>query len=223
MILIAVATENEIKPLAKFLAAVDGVEVLVTGMGPVAAAVSLGKRLACTGSKIDAVLNIGVAGAYVDSGIVLLDICMAKQEFLGDFGICLQDEILDFDQGISNPADPLILNNDLVKRFGNIMGGLDIAFKTTNFVTVNCCTGTAKRGEFLKAKFGAGCENMEGAAVAMVCQKYDIPCVELRCISNFVENRETTNWRLPEAIEKICLTVEIVMQEYVKKRNSCAD
>jgi len=215
MLLVAAATEKEIQSLTKFLATVNGVDVLVSGMGPVAAAVSLSRYLACSGSRIDAVVNIGVAGAYADTDITLLDLCLAQQEFLGDFGICLQDEILDFDPGILEPSAPLIFDNDLVKRLENILGDHDIAFKKVNFVTVNCCTGTAKRGELLRDKFAAGCENMEGAAVAMVCQNYNIPCVELRCVSNIVENRETTNWRIPEAIEKMCRIMQIVLQDYL--------
>ena len=81
MLLLAVATEKEIVPLKHFMAAADGVEILVTGMGPVATAASLSHYLTLHGSRIHAVLNIGVAGAYVNSGIGMLDICLAQQEF----------------------------------------------------------------------------------------------------------------------------------------------
>jgi futalosine hydrolase len=218
MLLIAVATENEIKPLEQFLAAADQVEVLVTGMGPVATAASLSNYLALHGSGIDGVLNIGVAGAYVDTGLAVLDICLAQQEFLGDFGICMQDGIQDFDPGLEKPGMPLAFNNDLVDRFASIFNDHDIAFKSVNFVTVNCCTGTTERGRFLRDKFNAGCENMEGAAVAMVCRNFDISCVELRCVSNMAEDRDPANWQLAEAIEKVCRVAEIVLQEYVQGR-----
>lgn len=80
MLLIAVATEIEIKPLEQFLAAsANLVEFLVTGMGPVTTAVSLSNYLTLHGSGIDGILNIGVAGAYRDSGVVMLDICLAQQ------------------------------------------------------------------------------------------------------------------------------------------------
>jgi len=93
MILITAATEYEIKPLDQFLATVDHTEALITGMGPVETAARLSSYLTLHGSGIDAVWNIGVAGAYTDSGVALLDICLAQLEVLGDFGICLQDEI----------------------------------------------------------------------------------------------------------------------------------
>ena len=40
---------------------------------------------------------------------------------------------------------------------------------------------------------------MEGAAAARVCQQFALPLLELRCISNLVEDRNLHNWRLREA------------------------
>ena len=56
---------------------------------------------------------------------------------------------------------------------------------------------------------------MEGAAVAMVCQSLDIPCAELRCISNMVDDRDTSKWQLVEAIEKICGVVDTLIRFYL--------
>lgn len=216
MLLLTVATENEIKHLEQFLAGVDGVQVLVTGMGPVATAASLSNYLTLHGFRIDAVFNIGVAGAYIDSGLAILDICLAQEEFLGDFGICMQHEILDFDPALCKPDTPLVFNNDLLPRFARILTDHKIAFRSVNFVTVNCCSGTKERGKLLREKFAAGCENMEGAAVAMVCRNFNIPCVELRCVSNMVEDRDTGNWQLAAAIAKICKVAEVLLHEYVQ-------
>jgi hypothetical protein len=113
MFLVAAATDSEIKSLPQFPAVVDRLEVLVTGMGPVTTAASLSSYLTLHGSRIEGVLNIGVAGAYVNSGLAMLDICLAQQEFWGDFGICLQDGIQDFDPGLLKNNTPLLFNNDL--------------------------------------------------------------------------------------------------------------
>ena len=222
MLLIAVATENEIKPLLPFPPGFDQVEVFITGVGPVAAAVSLSSYLALHESRIDAVLNIGVAGAYTYSGVNMLDICLAQKETLGDFGICLQDEIVDFPPGLNSTGKSFALKSDRAVLLKKILAEQDIACKDVNFVTVNCCTGTKERGEFLRKKHDAGCENMEGAAVAMACQNFNIPCIELRCISNMVEDRDTAKWQLSEAIEKICRVVEIFLKAYVPGASSRA-
>ena len=213
MLLVAVATEKEIRPLKRFLADAEHLEALVTGMGPVATAANLSTYLALYGSDIDGVINIGVGGAYSDSGVNQLDICLAQQEVFGDFGICMQGEILDFDSGLLQFDTPFLFENELVSKSNNILGANDIEFKVANFVTVNCCSGTKKRGEYLRKKFAAGCENMEGAAVAMACNTFKVPCVELRCISNMVEDRNTANWMLEDAIDEICWVAEVLLRE----------
>ena len=214
MLLIAAATENEIKPLAEHFDDAR-VEIFVMGMGPVTAAARLSNYLTLHGARIGGVLNIGVAGAYVGSGMGMLDICLAQKEFLGDFGICMHDEIQDFDHGLLKQGNSLLFENHLVSRVEEILNSHKITYNRANFVTVNCCSGTEERGEFLRKKFAAGCENMEGAAVAMVCKNFDIACVELRCISNMVENRDTTKWKLPEAIENVCRIIKMVLPDLI--------
>jgi futalosine hydrolase len=216
MLLVAVATGQEIEPLQHSYANQRGIKFLITGVGPVVAAANLGKYLAVKGSLVHGVLNIGVAGAYVDSGLELLDICLARQEVIGDFGICMQDEILDFDPGFMGPNTPVAFKNILLERLTGILQVNSIPFKFANFVTVNCCSGTRKRGDFLQQKFSAGCENMEGAGVAMVCNNFNIPCVEMRCVSNTVEDRNMDTWLLDEAIAKICKVTRILLHDYLK-------
>ena len=214
MLLVAAATEKEIQPIKKFLGDNEHLEVLVTGMGPTITAAKLNKYLANYGSTIDGVINIGVGGAYVGSGLNMLDICLAEQEVFGDFGISMQDKILDFAPGLSQMSAPLLLDNELGSNCKVVLKEHDVNFKVANFVTVNCCSGTKKRGEYLREKFAAGCENMEGAAVAMACEVFAIPCVELRCISNMVEDRNTAAWMLEDAIDKVCRTTQVILSEY---------
>jgi futalosine hydrolase len=54
-------------------------------------------------------------------------------------------------------------------------------------------------------KFDAICENMEGAALARVSQEFGIPFLELRAISNMVENRDQSAWQIREAAEKAAI------------------
>ena len=214
MLLVVVATENELKPLRQFVENAEHLDFLVLGMGPVAAATSLSIILAKNGSRFQGVINIGVGGAYVGSNVNLLDLCLAQQEVFGDFGVCMQDGIMDFEPSMTQLGNPLPLKNDLSGSVARALSVHGIGYSSVNFVTVNCCTGTQERGEYLRKKFSAGCENMEGAAVAMVCNTFDIPCVEIRCISNLVEDRMVEAWKLDEAIQKVCRAVELVLREY---------
>ena len=96
MYLVTAATHFEMEP---FHAACrhDGVHQLVTGIGPVETSVRLMALLNRLSGQIKGVVNFGVGGAYFDSSgspkAGLLDICLAEGEVLGDFGVCLEEEI----------------------------------------------------------------------------------------------------------------------------------
>ena len=67
------------------------------------------------------------------------------------------------------------------------------------FVTVSQCSGVQGVGDALHARFNALCESMEGAAAAHICTLYNVPFLELRGISNLVENRQPARWDIPGA------------------------
>jgi futalosine hydrolase len=214
MILVVAATDFEMQPLTRLLA-VDkddsGQEVrdnpyrtLIAGVGPVETALRLTRYLERSDSPIDMVLNFGVAGAYISTSsgasdqAALLDLCLAEQESLGDFGICFAEAIEPFDPklggDITFPLDPSLLD-----QARNILARQGMAYRCGNFVTVSAASATRKRGMMLAARFHGLCENMEGAAVARVCAEFSLPLLEVRVVSNMVEDRDLTLWRMAEA------------------------
>ena len=54
---------------------------------------------------------------------------------------------------------------------------------------------------------------MEGASVFMVCNNFNVPCIQIRSISNKVEKRNTENWNLTLAIENLNATVKQIISE----------
>jgi len=76
-----------------------------------------------------------------------------------------------------------------------------ITVKKGTFLTLSSCTGTKKRAVELERRFGAICENMEGAAIAHICALYGIPLIEMRGISNIVEDRDRSAWNITLAAE----------------------
>ena len=83
----------------------------------------------------------------------------------------------------------------LANRNGSVAQGL----RSGPFVTVQESSGTTELGNERARRFAAICENMEGAAGAHVCRLFDVPFLEIRGISNMVEDRRTERWEIPRA------------------------
>jgi len=171
-LLICVATPEEGQRLAA-----AGLDVLVTGMGPVNAAHTLTRRL-CE-APVQRVISCGIGGAYRDVGAV----AFASSEQFADLGADSPGGFIDL--GCS-PELPL----DIVPREGGV-----------KFVTVSLCTGTDERAAEIVARTGAVVESMEGAAIAQVAQAMGCLVGEVRGISNRAGLRERSSWRIPGAIE----------------------
>lgn len=209
MILLVAATEMEALPMAGKTTGQPHA-LFIAGVGPLETAVRLTRRLAEVRGEVSLVLNFGVAGAYGGSGADLLDICLAEREVLGDFGICHAERIEPFDGQLAGnavfPLDPRYL-----ARAGEMLGAQDYNCKKGVFVTVNGASATARRGAMLRAAHNGLCENMEGAAVARVCQEFVVPCLEVRCVSNMVEDRNPANWQLAAAVQRCGQVVSLLI------------
>lgn len=155
------------------------------------------------------VINTGCAGAYPGSGLAIGDLVVATDEILGDEGVATSTGWLDF-QGMGLPlllqGDQRYYNElplspariDEAERLASIRG---IPLLRGRFVTLSTCSGTLQRGAELAQRYHAVAENMEGGAVALACLRYAIDCLEIRGISNRVEERDMKGWDIPRAVE----------------------
>lgn len=216
MILAVAATEIEMAPFVAALPASAVVcRTLVSGVGPVATTLRLTRFLCANKDQFDMVIQFGVGGAYLlpdqSRRPQLLDICLAEQEVAGDFGICLGDAMDYLD---SSFAGEIVFPLDfaLLQRCRSVFVRLGIPCHPGVFITVNGVSGTKIRGDMLQTRWNGLCENMEGAAVVQVCREFSLPCAELRCFSNYVEDRQPAAWRLPEACDKAADTAIQLIQ-----------
>ncbi len=202
MFLLVAATEQEMAPV-RGLAPKAGFDFLVSGVGPVEAAFQLTRYLSTVSIPVSGVINFGVAGAYFGSGLDILDLCLADREVFADFGICLSGDIIPLDLTSIPVFREFSLDNPLARQIVSFYGDNGVDFLKGTFATVSGVSGTEVRGRMLSRQCQAICENMEGAAMARVCQGLGIDFVEVRAISNMVEDRNTANWRLGEAAERV--------------------
>jgi futalosine hydrolase len=217
MLLVVSATKTELEPLQAVTLDLDKhLRFLLAGVGPVETALKLSEYLASgEQKKPSAVINIGLAGAYPEGGPELLDICLAENEIFGDLGINISEKIEPLDSSFAPPAE-FALDHELLSGAGRALEKAGIKYRSGNFVTVSSASGTVSRGRYLQDKFKAICENMEGAAVARVCQHFTLPCLEIRCVSNMVVDRSDQQWLTTEAAESCGQAVKIILERLVR-------
>jgi len=154
------------------------------------------------------IVNFGIGGAYPASGLNVGDIAIATKEVYADEGVCLKNGfhtlrkigIPFLRSGRRRYFNEFPLDKSLCKSAFDAAHVL-FSSKIGTFSTVSTCTGTAERARELSGRFHAICENMEGAAIAHICCLYDIPCVEIRGISNIVDERDISKWNITLAVE----------------------
>jgi futalosine hydrolase len=184
-----------------------GAEVLVlaAGMGKTNAAHGLTVLLERVPAR--GVIGFGVGGAYPGSGLGVGDLALAASESYGDEGAATPDGWIStreigiplLERGGERTFNDLPLDADRVERAAAALRGAGLRVRVGPFVTVSCCSGTAALGAALAGRFGALCESMEGAAYAHVAALYGLPFLEVRGISNLVEDRDLSRWDLRTA------------------------
>lgn len=176
--------------------------LLVTGVGPVAAGIALGRLLGA--ERLAGVVNLGVAGAFDLARIPLAGLAMATAETWPEYGLRGESGIAPRGLGFpqltveSGPVyDRLPLRPEAAAAAMGL--GLPPPAVPGDFATV-AGVGTAE------APSAAGrlrpwplAEAMEGFALALACALVAIPFLELRAISNRVGARPPQDWDLPGA------------------------
>ena len=180
---------------------------VVSGVGIAATLLHLMPAFFAESTRPSLILNIGIAGAYPDTGIALGDIVIADSETWGDVGFTLP-EAPGF-QPITESsfgewyAQPLPTVRPQEWTLPEPLGANYRVHTGRRGCTVNTCTGTDAVGIFRRDCFGAAFETMEGAAVAAVGRERGIPVCEIRAISNYAARREMRPENIRRALDNL--------------------
>ena len=171
-------------------------ELLITGIGMVNTAYRLGACLAKT--DYQRVWNLGIAGSF-NLSWRLGSLVEVVSDSFPELGCRTQNAWLDLQalgfplmfhekpiyNILQNPNPPI---TDLQKAIG---------------LTINTITGTDSQKNELLTRYQADIETMESAAVFLACCQANVPFTCIRAISNYVENRNTANWKIPDSLEAL--------------------
>ncbi|MEW5914371.1 MAG: futalosine hydrolase [Thermodesulfobacteriota bacterium] len=181
--------------------------LLLSGLGQVNAAQAVTAALE-TRPEIAAVVNLGCAGAYPDSGLRQGQAILASEVVLADLGVQTQDYLhglekvgIPLAQGVYNrlPCDAG-LNQRLLAARPELAQGV--------FATVGRVSGDQATARAVAARWGAAVEDMESAAVGLVARHYGRPFAALRGISNLAGQRELDVAAGAEAAQRALLALE---------------
>ena len=167
------------------------------GIGPAAASVTTSHLIRHL--RPDRVVLAGIAGAFARAGLALGDIYAVTRETLADTGYADDDRFYNLDA----MNLPMLPRED--RQFGCDFELADLPgdLPTTRAITVAAVTNSTRRADTLWRTFGAGLENMEGAAVALACALDWVPFSELRAVSNRVGPRDPRSWQVREPLERL--------------------
>ncbi|WP_224961439.1 futalosine hydrolase [Geomonas subterranea] len=192
-------------------AEIGGTEILLalTGIGKVNAASAA--TLLCERYTPDLMINTGCGGAFAGAGLAVGDLAIADSECLADEGVQTPSGWRGLDL-IGIPVyegrgerlfNRIPLDREVARRALDCATASGFSAIMGPFLTVSTCSGTAVQGEELLRRFPGICENMEGGAVAQVALMYGIPSLEVRGISNMVEDRDLSRWNLKRAVGEV--------------------
>jgi futalosine hydrolase len=165
-------------------------ESLVAGVGMVATTFALTQRL--TESNFDLVIDLGIAGSFNPAFGIGFVVQVVSDRF-SELGV--------EDNGRFIPADEM----KLAKK-EDVFFEADIRIDSlpeADGITVNRVHGTTETIDSIRQHLNPDIESMEGAAVAFVCQQFNIPWVQIRSISNKIEPRNRDAWNIPLAIQNL--------------------
>ncbi len=176
------------------------VDVLITGVGMVPTAVFTSMVLGRY--AYDAVINAGICGSFnreipIGKLLNITTDCLPEtgaedgEHFLSiiDLKLLDQDEF---------PFNGGKLINDSVFD-SSLINGLLISAG----VTVNTVHGNTMSIDAFMQRHPADIESMEGAAFIYACKMHKVRHLQVRSVSNYIEDRDVSKWDIPLAVNNL--------------------
>lgn len=175
------------------------VRLVCTGIGLVATTYNL-TRLVMQ-ERPECVLQLGIGGV-LEGTIPLGTTAWVKDDLIADLGARDQEgNLLNLlAMGLKDSSAVLLKSNppkDFIPQLDALPKALGLS--------VNQISGNPADAASHVQQMAYDChiESMEGAAMHYVCNELNIPNLQIRSISNYIEPRDKSRWQINEAIENL--------------------
>lgn len=198
--------------MCKYLYAGRDVDLLVTGVGMVATAAWCSRAL--VERQYDLALNAGLCGSF-DESLAPGTVVHVVSDCLAELGAEDGDRFLTLQElGLEDSVDRADARLGSCAELRNAappaISALDDLPKARG-ITVNTAHGHERSIAAVVERLHPQVESMEGGAFMYVCLVHGVPFAQIRAVSNVVERRNRSAWKVQEAIEALAGAVaEIV-------------
>jgi len=173
------------------------IDVLVTGVGAVQTAFWLTRY--AEGYQL--VINIGIAGSYKPN-IPIGSVVSVKEDVFGDYGVDDRGQFKSLSEINLLDANKIFEEDKLINPWFN-SDFFKINLPQVKGVTLSTASGSKDIIEKITTRWNPDIETMEGASVFYVCKMLNVRFICIRAISNMVEPRDRSKWKMNEAIENL--------------------
>lgn len=172
----------------------SGLDIQLCGFGPVLSAITTTRLL--MEKNYRNVLLCGIAGAYVESGLVVGQAVCATEVMLDAVGVFEQSQLRTGQNLGFHPSlpDQLSLAGFLPKEESAV---------ETRLLTVCTASCDSIQASGRHKQFGATIEDMEGYGVAAACFAHGVDLTVVRGISNIAGERDKSLWQIDDALRAV--------------------
>lgn len=213
-LLVVAATCPEIKPLLLSLGQNEvkefcmkaisyhklSIDILITGVGLMHTAYFMGKVLA--NNTYNLALQFGIAGSFRKE-IALGAAVNVVEEAVADLGAEDKENFLDATELHLLPPDQFPYHAGRLRNETPDSAYVISALKKVKGISVNKVHGYQCNIDKIIRKYDPDIESMEGAAFFYACMMERLPCLQIRAISNYIEDRNKDRWNIPLAIDNL--------------------
>jgi futalosine hydrolase len=218
-ILLVSATAFEIRPLLGRISFIEKrsdqwsvyrfksveIDLLVPGIGMVQTAFALGRQF--SEHRYDLAINAGIAGTFNDS-LAIGSVVNVTEDCVAELGAEDGDRFLSvFDLGLADPdVQPYrggkLVNISLDREIILNLNGIG-SLPGASAITSNTVRGNTASIARIRQIAPADIESMEGAAFFHACLMENLPFLQIRAISNLVEQRDKSRWNLELSLKNL--------------------
>jgi futalosine hydrolase len=210
-VLVMTAVEAEKQAVLRGLSGDSRFDVMLAGVGPIAAAVSTATLLLSSASGYDLVVSAGIGGGFANQAEIG-SIVVGSEVIAADLGAQTPDGFSSLDE-LGFGTNKGQVDEKLATALADRLSVRGISVHYGPILTLSTVTGTAVMAdELTKRVLGAAAEAMEGYGVAVAAHSRSIPFIEIRAISNLVGPRDRAAWRIGDALAALEMASTILLE-----------